>query len=169
MSLNSVEIAQIYLDGLNSYSEEQFMFKQAKEIWSLAEMYEHVYESNTMFFLANSNKCILQRKGQLGGEISVFGKSVLEKLSFPAIKIKVPEVFGEVKFDLKPMDFYKSYFSELPNAIKELEIKVLDANPEYKILHPAHFDYLNANEWLILAQIHMKHHLRQKKELESYL
>lgn len=167
--LSILSLVDSYLETLKKIDENQFLFKKSDEIWSLCQLYEHIFDSNTKFFLRNCRKCLNEIDGQLGGDISSFGKSVIDNNSFPDIKIKYPEVFGELKLELKSMEFYRTYFSELVDEINTLSGSVMKSNPNYKRLHPAYFGFLNAEEWLQLAQIHMKHHLKQKLELESYL
>jgi hypothetical protein len=51
---------------------------------------------------------------------------------------------------------------------RELLPIVEDSSTEDKFIHPR-LGALNAMEWFALAEMHMRHHLLQKKELEGYL
>lgn len=62
------EAMQSYLAALDRYSDEQFAAKPDEAEWSLGQMYQHIYEANTFFFLANTKRCLEKRKGQDGGE-----------------------------------------------------------------------------------------------------
>ncbi|MDQ0430163.1 MULTISPECIES: hypothetical protein [Caryophanaceae] len=47
-------------------------------------------------------------------------------------------------------------------------MKLASIDPNHKVEHGG-FGWLNAKEWHKLVDMHFRHHLRQKEELESYL
>ena len=156
----------IYRNGLLEYSDEDFFYKSSPETWSLAQMYEHVCLSGKKFFLANTKRCMEQRNGQLGGEKNAAGENVFKYGGFPPMKFKVPaglnalEIVGRDK---------SAYISEIEAIIisAKLMIEPINQDPgEYKTLHPV-LGWLNAAEWYQNLEMHTRHHLRQKEELEN--
>jgi len=156
-----------YIDSLNNYTEEQFAKKQAEDIWSLGQMYEHLTLTANFFFLANTLRCLEQRKGQLGGEKNQYGDNLYKYNQMPPVKLKIPEPLRGPEPVAKPLAEYKAILEKnLVDASNMIEAIEKDKG-EYKCIQPA-FGWLNAHEWFHLMEMHFKHHLRQQAELESY-
>ncbi|MGL4631182.1 MAG: hypothetical protein ACRCVT_08255 [Leadbetterella sp.] len=154
----------IYSNGLEKYTQEQFFFKHSEEVWSLAEMYHHVLGSAKNYSLKNAINCINKQEGQIGGDLSPNGASILAAGGLPQIKIKNPI---PSKMEVNEVGYYKNKTQEL---ISELEIKaeiVLADDGSYKISHPI-LGFLSAIQWIQFIEMHNRHHLTQKKELEAF-
>jgi hypothetical protein len=163
-----LNVLQHYLDAFEKYDKNAFYLKHAPEIWSLAQMYDHICKSTSHFFLANTVRCIEERKGQIGGESNDSGKNVMTYNSFPPKKFKQPggnDINTEVEKD--PL-FYKSYLLSLKADVGSVFNQLPSKPSNYKCYHPA-FEWLNSHEWLQMLDIHLRHHLRQQEELEGYL
>ncbi len=161
---------QAYFDGLNTFTDSEFKYKESEEIWSLAQMMEHVHGSGYTFFLANVNRCLEQREGQIGGDLTDAGSYIMYKNGFPAAskykhpnhkKGNAPELVG------KKIAYYKK---EMPVLLEGLLAKVTDAEKdagEYKTQHFV-FGMMNAEQWLMNAEFHIRHHIVQMNELRAY-
>ncbi|WP_162628165.1 DinB family protein [Arcticibacterium luteifluviistationis] len=164
-----IESLKPYIDSLDSYSEEQFSFKQSPDIWSLAQMYEHIQASGFVFFLANINRCLEQRKGQLGGTPSEAGYVILKNNGFPLNqKFKRPDTDVNPIIVGNSLSYYKEGFSKLKEALLSTIPAIEKDAGEYRTNH-FYFGMLNAKEWFLNTEFHFRHHLTQKAELESYL
>ena len=155
-----------YIVSLDKYTDVQFLHKPAEDVWSLGQMYEHILMTSNFFFLANTVRCLEQRKGQIGGEHNAYGYNAFKHNGFPPIKVKVPE--GPVKIELIPKtkDEYRVQLKKVLSDAKALIEPVTHDAGEYKCYHPV-FAWLNAHEWFHNLDMHSRHHLRQQKELES--
>lgn len=163
---NLINLLNSYKDALSGYSDEQFNFKQAEDIWSLGQLYEHLIGSGNFFFLKNIKYCLEQRNGEMGGEMNENGKKIFGFNSFPPIKIKVPG--GGPQPVAQSKDNYPPAFDLLVNQLKN-QIESIEDDPGlYKTQHPV-FSWHNAKEWLQSFEMHHRHHLRQKAELEGFL
>lgn len=160
---------EIYINGLDSYTPENFKVSFKEDIWSLAQMYEHIIEASNKFHLANTLRCIEQRKGQIGGDKTENGEKIYNHGMMPPIKIKIPGPFQNFKVEEnKDIEYYKVALNKLiVDASKFPENLASDAGL-YKTEHPF-FGFLNANEWYKNFEMHIKHHLRQKTELEGFI
>jgi DinB superfamily len=164
--LNDInEVLEIYKSSLEKYSDTVFEYKHNEDTWSLGQMYEHIFGSSQKFFLANTKRCLEQRNGQEGGEVNEKGKQLMAAGAFPNIKIKVPEaVKSEIIANTKV-----SYFDAI-EAVKTSANSMVDALRSdagtYRIAHPV-FGFLNANEWFLNLEMHNRHHIKQKTELEA--
>ena len=162
------EIMQSYIDALDRYSDEQFMAKPDEAEWSLGQMYQHLYEANTYFFLANVKRCLEKRKGQRGGEMTAAGDNVYEHNSFPPIKIKRPAAPNTPEPIAQDREIYKALYAQtLSDGLAWAEALAQD-DGDYKTEH-FRFGWLNGAEWLQGLEIHARHHLRQRQERETWL
>lgn len=155
-----------YISSLDAYSDEQFFFKHDEETWSLGQMYEHLTGSSNYFFLANCVRCLEKRKGQEGGEKNEFGEKLFIKGSFPPVKIKIPEGLRGPEPVAKTRLEYRQILEKILLDSKNLIEAVTDDDGSYKALQLA-MGWLDAKEWFFLHEMHYRHHLRQKAELES--
>ena len=160
-----ISVLDEYKTSLDNYSDAVFSHKTDEDTWSLAQMYEHVCSSSQKFFLANTKRCLEQRNGQEGGEPNQHGKQFMALGAFPNIKIKVPEA---VKTEIIP-NAKETYYAELEiikTSAAAMQNAVEADAGTYRINHPA-FGFINAHEWFLNLEMHSRHHLRQKTELEN--
>jgi hypothetical protein len=156
-----------YITSLDSYSDTLFYAKKDELTWSLGQMYEHLLTSANFFFLANVARCLEQRKGQEGGEKNKFGENAFQYGGFPPVKITMPEALRGADPVAKTQSEYRELLSKvLSDAEKQVEA-VSQNDGVYKTYHPA-LGWLNAYEWFYNLEMHFRHHLRQKAELESW-
>lgn len=164
--LKTEALFDIYRNSLLEYAEKDFSFKASPETWSLAQMYEHVCVSARKFFLANTKRCLEQRNGQVGGEKNAAGENVFKYGGFPPMKFKVPEALNAEGLLGREKSAYLLEIEEILESAR-LMIKPLESDSgEYKTLHPV-LGWLNAIEWFQNLEMHTRHHLRQKTELEN--
>lgn len=159
---------QSYVDALDRYSDEQFMVKPDASEWSLAQMYQHLHESSTYFFLANVKRCLEKRKGQEGGEMTADGQNVYKHNSFPPIKFKRPAAPDSAEPVAQNRDAYKTLFAETLRDGLAYADALSDYDGQYKTQN-FRFGWLNAAEWLQSLEIHARHHIRQREAREEWL
>lgn len=163
---NLETVVNQYINSLNDYSDEQFFFKKDEETWSLGQMYEHLTVSSQFFFLANCVRCLEKRKGQEGGEKNEFGEKLFIKGSFPPVKLKIPDAIRGPEPVAKTREEYRSILAKILADSQNLIEAVSNDDGSYKALQVA-MGWLDAKEWFYLHEMHYRHHLRQKTELES--
>lgn len=156
-----------YIESLGNYTDEQFAHKEAEDIWSLGQMYEHLVISANFFFLANTVRCLDKRKGQEGGDMNANGDNVYSYNSFPPIKVKVPGSDKSPQPEAKEKGSYVSSFNKILADVDALLERVAADDGVYKTHHPV-FGWLNAKKWYQMLEMHHRHHHRQKAELEGF-
>lgn len=159
-------IVRQYISSLDAYTDEQFFYKKDEETWSLGQMYEHLTSSSNFFFLANCVRCLEKRKGQEGGEKNEFGTKLFIKGSFPPVKLKIPDAIRGPEPVAKTKQEYSQILEKILIDSKNLIEAVNDDDGSYKAIQPA-MGWLDAKEWFLLHEMHYRHHLRQKTELEN--
>lgn len=163
---NLISLLKSYQTALGHYTAQQFNFKKSDDIWSLGQMYEHLALSAQFFFLKNIKYCLEQRNGQIGGEKNANGDNVFKYNSFPPIKVKVP---GNAPEPIaQSQESYESIFEKIIQQLDSQIDIVANDTSEYKTFHPV-FAWHTAQEWLQSFEMHHRHHLRQKAELEAYI
>ncbi len=153
---------------LERYNLETLLKKPAPESWSLGQVYNHLIQSALDFHLRQIEICAAtdenrsKRKNSRG--IVVF--HILHDV--PPIKIHVPP--SETYTPKQP-----SSIQELADGLQQVRaemkksLALLESNPKKgKTAHPG-FGFLNAGEWFMLAELHFKHHLRQKERIDNFL
>jgi hypothetical protein len=172
--MNSITILEnvkkhfrIYADALEKYNQIDFAQKYDADTWSLAQMYEHICGSSKVFFMANTLRCLEQRKGQIGGEKSDYGIKLFNAGSFPNIKIKMPASINAPELVGREIAVYKTEIQEVLDSASKLANALVNDKREYKTGHPA-FGFLDGVEWFQMLEMHVRHHLTQKAELESF-
>ena len=159
-------IFKIYFEALSKYSEKDFFYKSDINTWSLSQMYEHICSSSKFFFLANTKRCLQKRNGQEGGFMNAKGEGLFKNGGFPSdLKVKVPEKVASVLIG-KEAIYYSSEIKEIIVSAIDFESLLDEDEGSYKIEHPV-FGLLNAEEWFKNLEMHSRHHLKQKEELEA--
>lgn len=156
-----------YVAALEVYTQEQFSHKEANDIWSLGEMYEHLVLSANFFFLANTLRCLEKRKGQEGGRMNAYGENAMKYNSLPPGKFKVPASEKTPPLVVQDMADCNTLLQKILTDADALQAPVAADAGTYKCLHPV-FGFLNAIEWYQMLEMHHRHHHRQKAELEAF-
>jgi DinB superfamily len=164
---NWLKTAAFYESELPKYSAADFCKKQSEEAWSIGQMYQHLVKG-TMVFHAKFAEDALATT-----ENSSEGKTMPGKISyliggFPPIKIKVPASDEYTPPQPKSKEAVMEDFINLKIQLKDLAEKIDASNSKGKTKHPG-FGYLTALEWFQMIEMHFKHHLRQKKRLDTLL
>ncbi len=159
---------QSYIDALDHYTDEQFAAKPDALEWSLGQMYQHLYEANSYFFLANVKRCLEKRKGQEGGEMTDDGQNVYKYNSFPPIKVKRPVAPGSAEPVAQDREAYRELYAKTLSDGLAYADALAEDDGRYKTQH-FRFGWLNAAEWLQGLEIHARHHIRQREEREAWL
>jgi len=134
-----------YITSLDGYTDAQFTYKSAEDIWSLGQMYEHLCVSANFFFFANTLRCLEQRKGQIGGDKNGYGDNIFEYNSFPPTKIKIPAALRGPEPEAKTREEYRPLLEKMLEDAQKLTEPVAGDVGEYKTMHPA-LGGLNARE-----------------------
>lgn len=163
-----IELINYFIQELDRYDQQVFQHKNDESTWSLAQMYQHVYTAST-FFIYNVNNCLHQKKGSSEGDKTAVGKQLYENNGFPEQKLKLPKAWDNGKGpEIKSQALIKQQWLDLLSQITELVEAITKDQGDYKTKHVI-FGMLTAIEWYQQIEMHMRHHLRQKKELEGFV
>jgi hypothetical protein len=129
--------------------------------WSLGQVYTHIIDDSNWY--VEQMKAALATEANSDQEMDDRAKYMIRNNGFPDMLIEGPSTNKPVA---QPQS--KAAIVQSLETIKE-EVNRLDfSHAVGKTLHPG-FLYLNAQEWLQLLEMHMRHHFRQKKRIDSVL
>ncbi|WP_261133994.1 DinB family protein [Bacillus sp. Marseille-Q3570] len=160
-----------YINSLDSYSYEQLIWKPEKGKWSIGQMYNHLISATLNRYFKSIEKCISEtesinesmlKKSDAGNEIYELG-------SYPPVKIKGrPDSIVQAPQNPKTKQSLYDGLQTILIQASHLAPRINDSDFNKKVVHPR-LGALNAIEWFQLTEMHFRHHLRQKKELEQLL
>lgn len=154
-----------YIQEIDRYNDTQFEHKESPDTWSLAQMYEHIYSASS-FFMYNINNCLQQQKGSTEGDKTQMGEMLYNFGSFPNQKIKQPKEWTTGAPASKTRDECKQQWANLLTQLLDAANTIEADDNNYKTHHVV-FGRLNSLEWYQQIEMHTRHHLHQKKELET--
>lgn len=161
--MRNLELIETYKSELQKYSLEQLRFITADGVWSIGQMYDHVILV-AMEYLDNVEACAALKEEQKLGK-TVSGEHLYKIGGFPPIKIKLPDELNTPPSNSESIEELSSRLDQVNQRLRRWESRVDAINPNYKVKHGG-FGWLNAREWFDLVDMHFRHHLRQKSELE---
>lgn len=155
-----------FKQDLVTYSPEQLRSIPEEGVWSIGQMYDHLIVV-AHEYLDNVAVCSeAQQQDRL--EKTPAGKELFHNKGFPPIKIRLPDEMNAPPNNSNSQEELINRMEKLIQRLEYWESKVAEISPERKAKHGG-FGWLNAREWLDLVEMHSRHHLRQKEELERYL
>ena len=153
------------MKALGEYSFENLCSKPTPASWSLGQLYLHLI-NDTQYYIEQLEPC-LSTNDNNEAAMNVKGKVLFLTNDFPDTLIA-----GHPDNAFIPQPVNKEQLIDALKNIKEtmngvwLQIKETPFNG--KTQHPG-FGYLTAAEWFQFAEIHFRHHFRQKKRLDDFL
>lgn len=163
------ETALHLISEAKKYSPEEFAKSPAKDEWSMAQVYHHI-ALVTDQCLANAKLCA-QGKGKRKS-IAV-GPAIFELMgSFPPIKLKIKKVPEQVKHLYHPENItIETAITRLEQSIRKMDTAIPMIDKADKSMRAEHWagGWFNARQWYHSAEMHIRHHLRQKKRLDKFL
>jgi hypothetical protein len=154
-----------WITDLGRYNLRQLLAKPSPSSWSLGQVYEHLI-FNTEYFLEQVRICATTNDHS-SGEMSTHGRTMFQNNEFPDELIE-----GPLENRDTPQPDSKE---ELVRRMLTLKEKINNAHSLIsgspllgKTKHPG-LKYLNATEWFQFAEMHFRHHSRQKKRIDIFL
>jgi hypothetical protein len=154
-----------WIKELEQYTFARLCAKPSPESWSLGQMYLHLID-DAKFYIEQIEMCIASND-HAAEEASPAGKAMLLENGFPDIALE-----GAPSNAFIPQPESKErLMSDLLNLRSDMNrvaAKMSRSPFKGKTKHPG-LNYFSADEWLQFADIHFRHHLRQKKRIENLL
>ncbi len=157
---------ETWISALSLYNEDLITQKPGTDEWSLGELYIHLIEE-TSYYLSQVDACITSNENT-AEQITADAYTIFANNALPDIRIK-----GNTKLptNLSPtarIEDIRRKMQQLKDQLSALAIGIHTSNCAGRTRHPG-LGYFNATQWLQFADIHMRHHLRQKARIEAAL
>jgi len=154
----------IWIKAVEQTDFSKLCAKPTSISWSVGQVCSHLIEA-TRFYLKQAKLCLSSTKNATE-EMTPFAKAMFLNNEFPEKPIKGPASHEDI-----PQPKSKE---ELLNSLLKLKkefIRVANLASTSQVIgktkHPG-LHYFNAIEWLQFSEMHLRHHLRQKKRIEEY-
>ena len=155
----------IWIKELERYEFVHLCSKPSPHSWSLGQVYVHlIYD--TKYYIEQIKTCVTTNDNATE-EPSPDGKTMLSNNDFPDEALEGAPSNAHIP---QPEN-KEQLLEELTNIQKEindLAIKIAESSFHGKTKHPG-LNYFGAMDWLQFADMHFRHHLRQKKRIDNYL
>lgn len=154
-----------WITALESYTYEQLCLQPNPESWSLGQVYIHLLEETT-YYLQQSEACLTTTE-HASESMTEAAKVMFQQNSFPNEKIQGYATVSNVS-QPESKAHVRAAFLELKRMGNKLATNIATHEPAGKTKHPG-LGYFNAAEWLQFAEMHLRHHQRQKEWIDAFL
>ncbi len=155
----------IWIKELEHYNFAQICAKPSLESWSLGQVIMHLI-AETNFYVEQIKVCIYTNENS-NEEATNKGKMMLLKNALPDEIIEGPASNALVPQAESKAQLLNS-LEDLQNQCNEVNLMILKSSFHGKTRHPG-LGYFNAAEWLQFAEMHFRHHLKQKERIDEFL
>jgi len=155
-----------WISGLQQYRPESLVLKPDERSWSIGQLYVHILEE-TDWYMGQIQLCLGNADNITGGKKSTADEMFL-KNEFPDMiikgdpltsgKIQQPHSTDQLQTGLKAL---RDQMNMLWNLLYHCDVKG-------KSEHPG-LGYFSPEEWIQYAEMHMRHHLKQKDRIDTVL
>ena len=150
---------------LERYNYDQLCTKTDVDSWSLGQVVSHLI-GETDWYLEQVEVC-LSADENASKELSEALRQWFLQNSFPNQKFKGPPGLPQPGQPTSKRALLDE-FNELGKRIHIIGAAISKSTYSGKVQHPGH-GYLDAREWFRYAEMHMRHHFRQKERIDLFL
>ena len=155
----------IWIKELHTYSFKELSTKPDAVSWSLAQVVIHVINENK-FYTEQMESCLVDN-GSQKEKMNAEAEVMFLKNEFPDERIKGNELPENIGLPQSKEQLQQELL-ELKGKNNSLWIRINSNKSAGKARHPG-LGYFNAKEWFQFAEMHLRHHLRQKKRIDEFL
>jgi hypothetical protein len=154
----------ICIKAIQQYNFEQLCAQPDVNSWSMGQLCMHLV-NDTNWFIEQIKICLLNDDN--ANETMVpFAQTMFVNNSFPDERLSNPANINMPQPQRKKI--LLQLFINLKKDMNEAATQIDNSKSKGKTKHPG-FNYFNATEWLQFAEMHLRHHLKQKERIEEFL
>lgn len=151
---------QLWLNWLTDFNLTKLTEVPTSGGWSIGQLYLHLI-NETNWYLDQAALCIGNDDNAAESMIES-AKSMFLNDSFPDIRIKGDPLINDSIPQPDSKELLIDSFQELANRSKEVWADYLKSEFVGKSQHPG-LNYFSPEEWVQYADMHMRHHIKQKE------
>jgi hypothetical protein len=157
-------IIDTWIESIQQYNFEQLCTQPGANSWSAGQVCMHLV-NDTNWFVEQIKICIFNNANE-NETMLPFAQTMFLNNSFPDERLSNPANINMPQPQSK--ETLLQLFINLKNDMNAAAIQIENSKSKGKTKHPG-FNYFNANEWLQFAEMHLRHHLKQKKRIDEFL
>jgi hypothetical protein len=153
-----------WVGSLDNYTLDMLCQKPGAGAWSLGQVYIHII-TDTGWFVDRMKDC-LSGVENADKEMSEDGKAMFARNAFPDMPLTNPstDAIRQPQSKDELAQGLRSIRAEVNGLATTFDFSTAGGKTE----HPG-LRWFSALEWLQFADMHMRHHLRQKKRIDATL
>src|ERR1700693_6413161 len=154
-----------WIKELDHYQLTELCTKPSPGSWSLGQVYFHLIK-NTRYYIEQIKIC-LSANDNIDKEESPEAIVMFRNNEFPDAILEGPDN-NVVIPQPQSKEELKNALLHLKDEMNNAHILVSNNLYQSKTNHPG-LGFFSANDWLQFAEMHFRHHLRQKKRIDDFL
>lgn len=154
-----------WLKELDQYNFTQLTLKPSATTWSMGQLYIHLIEA-TNFFIKQIRVCIASDENTKEEHYPA-ARLMFNNDAFPDQQLQGPPSNAITPQPESKAQIVKG-LNDLKQEVHNVEVLIAQSRAKGKTKHFG-LGYFTALEWLHFAEMHCRHHLRQKKRLDEFL
>lgn len=154
-----------WISWLDDYTLEMLHRKPQPGSWSLGQVYMHIAD-DTKYFIERM-RTALQDEANSDKDMHEDGKAIFRNNGFPDMILEGPATDASVRQPHSKEELLQRLSATKAEANGLCSVFDLSAS-KGKAEHPGLW-FFSAVEWLQFAEMHMRHHFRQKKRIDEKL
>ncbi|HVT05306.1 MAG TPA: DinB family protein [Thermoanaerobaculia bacterium] len=155
-------------DALEQTSDLRLSAPTEPGQWTLGQVYAHIIEATDGLAIPQLEKCLSPDRESTTKGKTIPGIAVFALGAIPPIRIRFRPSPDYVPKQPANREAIRVSLDAMETRLLELVDRVEGAPTDRRARHPL-LGMLNAAEWLQFAQMHLRHHLRQRRRLERIL
>lgn len=156
----------IWIAELQQYRFDELLAKPDAGSWSVGQVFVHVIE-DTKYYIGQIAFCL--NKGEYVSEkMSESAKTMFLNNEFPDKKIKGDPFISENVQQPISKQQLREKMLELKQEMGLMWNRLISTDRIGKAKHPG-LGYFSGTEWVQYADMHLRHHLRQKERIDHFL
>ena len=159
------ETIDTWIKELDGYKLTELRIKPSAGSWSLGQVYFHLIK-NTGYYIEQIRICT-SANDHIPEEASPEAIAMFRNNDFPDAMIEGPDTRIVIPQPQSKGEL-KNALSDLRNEMNHAALLIANSSYKGKTKHPG-LGYFSANNWLQFAEMHLRHHLRQKRRIDDFL
>jgi DinB family protein len=153
-----------WINAIQQYNFEQLCMQPDANSWSIGQVCVHLL-NDTNWFIKQIKICLIS-DDDANETMLPFAQTMFLNNSFPDERLANPANINMPQPQSK--EVLLQLFINLKKDMNEAAAQIENSKSKGKTKHPG-FNYFNAIEWLQFAEMHLRHHLKQKNSIEKYM
>jgi len=154
-----------WIDTCKTYTEQQLLLNPRRDSWSLGQLGMHLIV-NTWYFFKLVRICASTEQHS-AKEMSSNASRMFLRNEFPNLLMEGPPLNKETPQPSNRDEVVKGLRS-LKAEMNTISSPLANNRAKGKTRHPG-LHYFDAMAWFQFSEMHFRHHLKQKKRIESFL